>query len=205
MTRVWSRGRITGTSKVSSCFGIQGPSPFARRGPFPSTVNLTCGRRSSRLHQDPAFGGQGSGRREPFSKAAFRPWFATVRLPGSARTDQILGNDEITLVYSLGNLHRSAFDNDRLLCTHWKAPPCHGARGKQSFAATERGAAPEGRVLAGAPPRRPGSSLKPPNGMVTLGGFAAFDLAIIGAAMLVLSEGIWPCGRCLTVVGSSQW
>ena len=32
--------------KVSSCFGIQGPSPFARRGPFPSTVNLTCGRRS---------------------------------------------------------------------------------------------------------------------------------------------------------------
>ena len=31
---------------VSSCFGIQGPSPFARRGPFPSTVNLTCGRRS---------------------------------------------------------------------------------------------------------------------------------------------------------------
>jgi hypothetical protein len=27
-------------------FGIQGPSPFARRGPFPSTVNLTCGRRS---------------------------------------------------------------------------------------------------------------------------------------------------------------
>jgi len=31
---------------VSSCFGIQGPSPFARRGPFPSTINLTCGRRS---------------------------------------------------------------------------------------------------------------------------------------------------------------
>ena len=25
---------------VSSCFGIQGPSPSARRGPFPSTVNL---------------------------------------------------------------------------------------------------------------------------------------------------------------------
>src|SRR5215472_3111042 len=23
-----------------------GPSPFVRRGPFPSTVNLTCGRRS---------------------------------------------------------------------------------------------------------------------------------------------------------------
>ena len=35
-----------GHRNVSSCFGIQGPSPFARRGPFPSTVNLTCGRRS---------------------------------------------------------------------------------------------------------------------------------------------------------------
>jgi hypothetical protein len=46
MTRAWSRGRITGTSKnLSSCFGIQGPSPSARRGPFASTVNLTCGRR----------------------------------------------------------------------------------------------------------------------------------------------------------------
>jgi hypothetical protein len=32
--------------------------------------------------------------------------------PGSARTDQVLGNDGITLVYSLGNLHRNAFDND---------------------------------------------------------------------------------------------
>src|SRR6516162_11430921 len=61
-----------GHRKVSSCFGIQGPSPFARRGPFASTVNLTCGRRSQQLHQDPAFGGQGSGRREPFSKAAFQ-------------------------------------------------------------------------------------------------------------------------------------
>ena len=66
------KGSHHGTSIISSSFGIQGPSPFARRGPFPSTVNLTCGRRSSQLHQDPAFGGQGSGRREPFSKAAFQ-------------------------------------------------------------------------------------------------------------------------------------
>src|SRR6516162_8163069 len=35
-----------GHRNFSSCFGIQGPSPFARRGLFPSTVNLTCGRRS---------------------------------------------------------------------------------------------------------------------------------------------------------------
>src|SRR5215471_16269673 len=45
-------------------------------------------------------------------KRHFRPWLAPVRLPGSARTDQVLGNDGITLVYSLGNLHRNAFDND---------------------------------------------------------------------------------------------
>jgi hypothetical protein len=45
-------------------------------------------------------------------KRHFRPWLATVRLPGSARTDQVLGDDGITLVYSLGNLHRNAFDND---------------------------------------------------------------------------------------------
>ena len=43
----WPPGRVDHCrGKVSSCFGIQGPSPFARRGPFPSTVNLTCGRRS---------------------------------------------------------------------------------------------------------------------------------------------------------------
>ena len=45
-------------------------------------------------------------------KRYFRPRFAAVRLPGSARTDQVLGDDGIRLVYSLGNLHRNAFDND---------------------------------------------------------------------------------------------
>ena len=44
-------------------------------------------------------------------KRHFRP-FATVRLPGSARTVQVLGDDGIALVYSLGNLHPNAFDND---------------------------------------------------------------------------------------------
>jgi hypothetical protein len=45
-------------------------------------------------------------------KRHFRPWLATVRLPGSARTDQVPGDDGIRLVYSLGNLHRNSFDND---------------------------------------------------------------------------------------------
>ena len=42
----------------------------------------------------------------------FRPYAGAVRPPGSARTDQVLGDDGITLVDSLGNLHRNAFDND---------------------------------------------------------------------------------------------
>src|SRR5215469_3246 len=45
-------------------------------------------------------------------KRHFRPWLAAVRLPGSAGTDQVLGDDGMTLVYLLGNLHRNAFDND---------------------------------------------------------------------------------------------
>ena len=45
-------------------------------------------------------------------KRHIRPWLATVRRPGSARTDQVLGDDGITLVDSLGNLHPNAFDND---------------------------------------------------------------------------------------------
>src|SRR5262252_2505058 len=45
-------------------------------------------------------------------KRHFRPWLATVRLPGSARNDQVLGDDGITLMYSLGNLDRNAFHND---------------------------------------------------------------------------------------------
>ena len=45
-------------------------------------------------------------------KRHFRPWLATVRLPGSARTDQVLGDGGIMLVYWLGNLHRNAFDNN---------------------------------------------------------------------------------------------
>jgi hypothetical protein len=32
-------------------------------------------------------------------KRHFRPWLATVRLPGSARTDQVLGDDGITLLF----------------------------------------------------------------------------------------------------------
>src|SRR5215471_523186 len=45
-------------------------------------------------------------------KRHFRPWLATVRLPGSARTDQVLGDEGLRWCISSGNLHRNAFDND---------------------------------------------------------------------------------------------
>src|SRR5262249_10776444 len=112
MTRAWSRGRITGTSKGLQLLRYPGSSPFARRGPFPSTVNLTCGRRSSSCTKIPLSAGRAQEDENHSRKRHFRPWLATVRLPGSARTDQVLGNDGLRLVDSLGNLHRNAFDND---------------------------------------------------------------------------------------------
>ena len=98
---------------VSSCFGIQGPSPFARRGPFPSTVNLTCGRRSLAAAPRSRFRRAGLGKtRTILENGISGHGLLRFVYPGSARTDQVLGNDGITLVYSLGNLHRYAFDND---------------------------------------------------------------------------------------------
>jgi hypothetical protein len=57
---------------------------------FPRQINLTSGRRAKRLHQYPACGGRGSGGRDRSKLRLFRPWFSAVRLPGSARTDQVL-------------------------------------------------------------------------------------------------------------------
>jgi len=39
---------------------------------FPSTINLISGRRSMRLHQHPACGGQGLRLTKPFSSPAFQ-------------------------------------------------------------------------------------------------------------------------------------
>ena len=122
MTRAWSRGRITGHRNVSICFGIQGPSPFARRGPFPehgqphmrSPLQSSC-------TKIPLSAGEAWEDENHSRKRHFRPRFATVRLPGFARTDQVLGEDGITLVYSLGNLHRNAFDNDTGAVTYFQS------------------------------------------------------------------------------------
>ena len=57
---------------------------------FPRQINLTFRRRSRRLHQYPACGGRGSGRRNHSRRRLFKPCEAAVRPPGSARTDQVL-------------------------------------------------------------------------------------------------------------------
>ncbi|HEX3500774.1 MAG TPA: hypothetical protein VHT04_15765, partial [Stellaceae bacterium] len=44
-------------------------------------------------------------------KRRFRPWLASVRPPGSARTDQILEDDGIRLVCVLSGFHHGAFDD----------------------------------------------------------------------------------------------
>jgi hypothetical protein len=63
---------VSGDQSPAVCPVSEALSPLALRGSFPSTINLTYGRRLRRLHQHPACGGQGSGRREPFSKTAFQ-------------------------------------------------------------------------------------------------------------------------------------
>src|SRR6516162_5891144 len=70
-----------------------------------------------------------------------------------------------------------------------KAPPCHGARGKQSFAATERndGVAPEG-ILAGAPPQRP-TAIPAAQWNGNIGWICIIRFGNYRAGMFVLSEG----------------
>src|SRR5215813_9943262 len=112
MTRAWSRGRITGTSKRLQLVRYPRSKPICATQPVSEHGQPHM--RSPLIAAAPRsrFRRAGLRKTEPFSKAAFRPWLATVRLPGSARTDQVLGDDGITLVYWLGNLHRNAFDND---------------------------------------------------------------------------------------------
>ena len=112
MTRTWSRGRITGTSKVSSCFGIQVQAHLrdAARSehgqPHMRSLLIAAAPRSR-------FRRAGLGKtRTILENGISGHGLLRFVYPGSARTDQVLGNDGITLVYSLGNLHRNAFDND---------------------------------------------------------------------------------------------
>jgi hypothetical protein len=57
-----------------------------------STIKLTSGRRSRRLHQYPACGGQKLREMKPFFEAAFEAISLIGSSTGSARIDQILEN-----------------------------------------------------------------------------------------------------------------
>ena len=113
MTRAWSRGRITVTSKGLQLLRYPRSKPICATRPVSEHGQPHM--RSPLIAAAPRSRFRRAGLREDENhsrKRHFRPWLATVRLPGSARTDQVLGDDGITLVYSLGNLHRNAFDND---------------------------------------------------------------------------------------------
>ena len=54
-------------------FLYPGPEPNCLTpGPFPSTINLTSGRRFETARQHPAYGGQGLRRTKPFFQSAFQ-------------------------------------------------------------------------------------------------------------------------------------
>ena len=97
MTRDWSRGRIT-TRTSNHLQLLRYPSSKPIRATRPVSEHGQPHMRSPlmQLHQDPAFGGLGSEDENHSRKRRFRPWLATVRLPGSARTDQVLGDDGIS-------------------------------------------------------------------------------------------------------------
>src|SRR6202047_440386 len=112
MTRAWSRGYHGDIerSPVASVSKVQAHLRDAARFRARSTSHAVAAHSS--CTKIPLSAGRAQEDENHSRKRHFRPWLATVRLPGSARTDQVLGDDGITLVYSLGNLHRNAFDND---------------------------------------------------------------------------------------------
>src|SRR3984893_7786693 len=112
MTRAWSRGYHGDIerSPVASVSKVQAHLRDAARFRARSTSHAVAAHSS--CTKIPLSAGRAPEDENHCRTRRFRPWLATVGLPGSARTDQVLGDDGITLVYSLGNLHRNAFDND---------------------------------------------------------------------------------------------
>ena len=113
MTRAWSRGRITGTSKFLQLLRYPRSKPICATRPVPEHGQPHM--RSPLISSAPRsrFRRAGLGKtRTILENGISGHGLLRFVYPGSARTDQVLGNDGITLVYSLGNLHRHAFDND---------------------------------------------------------------------------------------------
>ena len=96
MTRAGSRGRITGTSKRLQLLRYPRSKPICATRPVSehdqphmrSPLISSC-------TKIPLSAGRAQEDENHSRKRHFRPWLATVRLPGSARTDQVLGDDGI--------------------------------------------------------------------------------------------------------------
>ena len=90
------------TSPVASVSKVQAHLRDAARFRARSTSHAVAARSS--CIKIPLSAGRAQEDENHSRKRHFRPRLATVRLPGSARTDQVLGDDGIPLVYTLGNL-----------------------------------------------------------------------------------------------------
>src|SRR3954453_22693229 len=84
------KGSGLGVHESSPAVGSDPRSePVSMTRCMPHQIKLTYGRRLLRLHQNPAFGGWGSGGRDHSFGRLLRPMIASVRLPGSGRTDRV--------------------------------------------------------------------------------------------------------------------
>src|SRR5215468_5176628 len=113
MTRAWSRGRVTGTSKGLQLLRYPRSKPICATRPVsehgqphirsplvaaaPTSRFRRVGLRKTRTILETGISGHGLLR------------FIYLDPP---RTDLVLGDEGITLVYSLGSPHSNALDND---------------------------------------------------------------------------------------------
>ena len=97
-------------SPVASVSKVQAHLRDAARFRARSTSHAVAAHKQ--LHQDPAFGGQGSGKTRTILESGISGHgllrFVYLDPPGLIRSWEMTG----LLVYSLGNLHRNALDND---------------------------------------------------------------------------------------------
>src|SRR6266480_3892390 len=112
MTRAWSRGSLHGDIETSPVFRYPRPKPHLRdTARFRARSTSHADAAHSSCTKIPLSAGRAQEDENHSRKRHFRPWLDTVRLPGSARTDQVLEMTGLR-VCSLGNLHRNAFDNN---------------------------------------------------------------------------------------------
>ena len=91
MVKRFDQGIIIGSPVLDR---TRGSEPHPRRGPPLGTVHLTCGRRSGGCTNIPLAAGQAQDGGTILEQRQARPGLCSVRRPASARTDQVLEDDD---------------------------------------------------------------------------------------------------------------